>query len=243
MSDNSTFAPPKGLMNLGVVDFDVKNSDVEPEPIVQPQQLEQVESIFARAVEHPAEALPRLSTAPVPAALPVETVLAPSSPVVVEPVPVAPVSEPIAPEPVVLPPIIEQQPPVDTDVAKAETEEEYEDTDVWVTAPSDLPYAQLLRRSTGDVIALNKAEFKLGRKGSAVDALLSGNLLISGVHAVVRFSRESGWSIEDPGSTNRIRINDLKIVQHEPVPIEDGVVIRLADEYFDFTERSQDDRS
>ncbi|MDR1862081.1 MAG: FHA domain-containing protein [Candidatus Ancillula sp.] len=97
-----------------------------------------------------------------------------------------------------------------------------------------LPVAFLHRRANQEDILISKYEFKLGRDANQVDAVLTGNLLISGFHVVIRYYPQSGFVIEDPGSTNRVRVNELKIAQCQEIPIKNGDCVRIADEYFDF---------
>ncbi len=74
----------------------------------------------------------------------------------------------------------------------------------------------------------------IGRRGSYGTAFQLFPT-ISGLHAKL-LQTESGWQIEDIGSSNGTFLNGNKIEQHKPTDIKIGDVIRFADVEFKVTE-------
>lgn len=93
--------------------------------------------------------------------------------------------------------------------------------------------AYIVRRSTGEITAINRNIFKMGKDEQYVDYFIYGNSAISRSHADI-IAKEDGYYIEDNASLNHTYLNGRMLIPHQQVKIENGAVIQLADEYFDF---------
>jgi hypothetical protein len=92
---------------------------------------------------------------------------------------------------------------------------------------------KLVRRTTGEVIDLVGESIRVGRKEGFVDYVVRDNKLISGIHA--EFTNiGTGWALTDLNSTNHVRINEVQLDPSLAYELNNGDVIRLANENFDF---------
>lgn len=99
------------------------------------------------------------------------------------------------------------------------------------TAPAEVlthparPFVE--RRSTGERLELDLPA-TLG-KGSAATTIIEGNDAVSRAHARVTRG-QSGFLVEDLGSTNGTFVDGERLAEGTRVPLRDGAALRLADE-------------
>lgn len=68
----------------------------------------------------------------------------------------------------------------------------------------------------------------LGRREGPLASVLGEYGSVSGHHAEVRYTQETGWTITDTGSTNGTQYNGHPLTPHQPVPLQDGGSLILA---------------
>lgn len=95
------------------------------------------------------------------------------------------------------------------------------------------PY--LIRRSTGEKFVINGDVFKLGKDASCVDCLIDDNPAISRNHADIVHEKD-GFYVRDKGSLNHTFVDGRKLEAKKPVKLENGSLLQLADEVFEFIE-------
>ncbi len=94
-----------------------------------------------------------------------------------------------------------------------------------------LPY--IVRKRNREKIIVNRNLFKLGKDVSYVDYCIKDNPAVSRNHAdIVR--KQDGFYIIDKGSLNHTFVNGKKLAAEEYRKLEDGCLIQLADEVFEF---------
>lgn len=101
----------------------------------------------------------------------------------------------------------------------------------------DIPPAKIIRSSDGMESRITKANFTMGKAYGNVDLFIEGNPAISRKHAEIIYN-DGHFYIMDTKSTNHVYVDGKVIPPETPVPIRDGVKIRLADEVFVFKEDS-----
>lgn len=90
--------------------------------------------------------------------------------------------------------------------------------------------AFLVRVSTGEKIAITKAEFRIGRSEQRTDYCIKNNTGVSNVHATVLY-KNSQYYIKDNHSTNGTYVNGEKIsADGSIIKLRSGSVIRLYNE-------------
>lgn len=94
------------------------------------------------------------------------------------------------------------------------------------------PVAKLCRIKNNDVILLSGDEFHIG-KDKGCDYCVSDNMAVSRNHAVIIFEG-AGYFIRDEHSMNHSYVNGKIVPSGEARELQDGDVIRLADEDFTF---------
>ncbi len=99
----------------------------------------------------------------------------------------------------------------------------------------DFPIGQLalvtMGRSGRRVISVDRDDFVIGKKESAVDCVIPFDKKISRIHCrIVR--RDDGYYIEDMGSTNGTFLNGVRLARGREVPVTMGDKLRLADVVF-----------
>lgn len=99
------------------------------------------------------------------------------------------------------------------------------------TAPVVAPH--LIRRKNNEKISLNKPVFRIGKERSYVDYFIGDNTAISRSHANF-ISRDGQYLVVDTNSTNHTFVNGMMIQSNQEVQINQGDVIRLANEDFEF---------
>ena len=93
--------------------------------------------------------------------------------------------------------------------------------------------ATMLRVSTNETFAVNKAVFRIGKEKSYSDYLVADNNMVSRNHADI-ISRSGRYYIVDLNSKNRTFVNGTVIPARQEIEIHDGDNIRLANEEFEF---------
>lgn len=107
-------------------------------------------------------------------------------------------------------------------------------------APSNIPRG--LQGNSGlHIIALNapqhfelfinKPQFVIGKKASAVDGCIPFNNMISRIHCRID-KYDNSFTITDLGSANGTFVNKKRIETNRPYPIKDSDIIRLANSDF-----------
>ena len=94
-----------------------------------------------------------------------------------------------------------------------------------------IPY--LVRKRTGERIAINRTLFKLGKDASYVDYCIKDNPAVSRNHADI-LRKKDGYYLVDKGSLNHTFVNGKKLALDEYRKLEDGCLVQLADEVFEF---------
>jgi len=92
--------------------------------------------------------------------------------------------------------------------------------------------AYLLRKRTGEKIAINKELFRLGKDAACVDYVVGGNPTISRNHADI-VHKKNGYYVKDKGSLNHTFVDGKKLEAQKPVKLEPGSLLQLADEVFE----------
>lgn len=117
-------------------------------------------------------------------------------------------------------------------------EEVYGATTVFQQEEQDNPmsvetYAHLLRRRTGETIAVTSPEFVLGKDPSQTDYCIEGNSAISRSHAAILCTLGK-YAVADRNATNGTYVNGSKLAPFQKAAIQEGDILRLADEEFEF---------
>lgn len=94
-------------------------------------------------------------------------------------------------------------------------------------------YAYLVRKRTGEQIAITEKEFVLGKDPSQTDYCIKGNSAVSRAHAVI-ICNGPEVSVSDKNATNGTFVNDMRVNAFQKATLKDGDVLRLADELFEF---------
>ena len=95
----------------------------------------------------------------------------------------------------------------------------------------NFPY--LIRKRTREKIVINRSLFKLGKEAAYVDYCISDNPTVSRNHADI-VKRQDGYYLVDKNSLNHSFVNGKKLVADEYRKLENGCLIQLADEVFEF---------
>ena len=91
----------------------------------------------------------------------------------------------------------------------------------------------LVRKRTGERIVINRTLFKLGKDASYVDYCIKDNPAVSRNHADI-LRKTDGYYLVDKGSLNHTFVNGKKLAVDEYRKLEDGCLVQLADEVFEF---------
>ena len=91
----------------------------------------------------------------------------------------------------------------------------------------------LIRRKNNEKVSLNKPVFRIGKEKSYVDYFIGDNTAISRSHANI-ITRDGQYLVVDTNSTNHTFVNGMMIPSNQEVQINQGDVIRLANEDFEF---------
>ena len=95
----------------------------------------------------------------------------------------------------------------------------------------------LTKAKTGDVIAINKETFVIGKERNSVDYCISDNTSVSRKHAIIS-SHGGAVYIKDNKSTNGTSVNDVRVSPGQEAKLSDGDKIRISDEEFIYHEVS-----
>ena len=101
------------------------------------------------------------------------------------------------------------------------------------TTSGQLKLGTLIRRKSGEQIALNKSYFTIGKDSLHVDYCIKDNGTISRQHAIIR-ADEKGVLLEDCNSTNGTFINGTRLDGGQAVILRSGDSVRLANEEFEY---------
>ncbi len=92
--------------------------------------------------------------------------------------------------------------------------------------------AMLIRKKNGTKIVINRPDFVIGKERSKVNCCISNNA-VSRQHAKITIDG-GAFFITDLNSSNYTYVNDVQIPPYEPRQLNNGDIIRLADEEFEF---------
>ena len=91
----------------------------------------------------------------------------------------------------------------------------------------------IVRKRTKEKIVINRNLFKLGKDAAYVDYCIKDNPAVSRNHAdIVR--KADGFYLVDKGSLNHTFVNGKKLADGEYRKLENGCLMQLADEVFEF---------
>lgn len=91
----------------------------------------------------------------------------------------------------------------------------------------------IIRKRTGEKVVINRNLFKMGKDASYVDYCIKDNPAVSRNHAdIVR--KPDGFYLVDKGSLNHTFIDGRKLEAGEYRKLEDGCLMQLADDVFEF---------
>ncbi|MDR0593407.1 MAG: FHA domain-containing protein, partial [Bifidobacteriaceae bacterium] len=99
--------------------------------------------------------------------------------------------------------------------------------------PGAQPERAILNRRTGRQVAVEKAEFALGRDPRWADFAVEDNSNVSSAHAIIRRVGAQHF-IMDTNSTNHVTVNGRRIPPNQDVPLAPGSIFVLGDEEFEF---------
>lgn len=135
----------------------------------------------------------------------------------------------------ITPEIMEVQKNVPEQKQETKTEEfdrpQNSEIDSAKTSIENVPY--LIRKRTREKIVINRSLFKLGKEAAYVDYCISDNPTVSRNHADI-VKKQDGYYLVDKNSLNHSFVNGKKLVADEYRKLENGCLIQLADEVFEF---------
>lgn len=79
-----------------------------------------------------------------------------------------------------------------------------------------------------DIRIIGQNGAMIGRRQGPYCDYFKDNMYISGVHAQLVYSNESGWCIIDKHSSNGTRLNDRNLLPDVPMSLKNGDVVTLA---------------
>ena len=94
-------------------------------------------------------------------------------------------------------------------------------------------YGTLVRTKTGESVAINKDQFKIGRERSRVDYCISDNTAVGRLHAII-VNRGGSAYVVDQNSTNCTFVNSVRATANQEVRLNSGDKITFADEEFTY---------
>lgn len=109
----------------------------------------------------------------------------------------------------------------------------YGNEETTVMVQNHMHYPTLYRKSTNEIIDLNKPVFRVGKERSYVDYFVNNNPHVSRSHADI-ITRGNRYFIKDLGAKNKTYVNNEEIFQNIEIELHDGDVIRMANEEFVF---------
>lgn len=93
--------------------------------------------------------------------------------------------------------------------------------------------AVLIRKRTGEKILIRESETVIGKDPSQTDCCITGNSAISRAHAVI-LHKGNSYDVSDKNATNGTFVNGNKVAAFQKHPLQNGDILRLADEDFEF---------
>ncbi len=113
-------------------------------------------------------------------------------------------------------------------------EDETEETDFVDSFQDEIFRMPVLYRiSTGETIHITKKVFRLGKEEACVDYAVLNNHAVSRSHADI-ICRENRYFVFDLGSKNKSYINNRALPSQYEVEINNGDILKLANEEFEF---------
>lgn len=94
-------------------------------------------------------------------------------------------------------------------------------------------HAFLLRKRTGEEILINKNSFVIGKAAEMVDYYIPYNSGISRKHACIKCIK-GNYYIQDMNTTNGTYVDGVLLTASSDVILQDGSIIMIADEEFEF---------
>ena len=95
--------------------------------------------------------------------------------------------------------------------------------------------AYILRRRTGEIIAIDRDTFILGTMPVCADYVITGNSAVSRIHAVIKYEKAAGqYILADCRSTNHTYLDGTMVAAGRANLLKDGMRIHLASEEFIF---------
>ena len=102
-----------------------------------------------------------------------------------------------------------------------------------VLSRSSVNGGTLIRKRTGETVAINADQFVIGRERKSVNYCISDNSSVSRTH--VRLSVRGGVTyLADLGAANGTFVNGVKVMPRQEVALKNGDKITLADEDLEF---------
>lgn len=99
------------------------------------------------------------------------------------------------------------------------------------TLSGQLNGGTLIRKKTGENIAITKNDFCIGKDDLRCDYCIKDNNTISRQHVIIRISGNAAY-IEDSNSKNGSFLNGYMLIPGQPQELRDGDVIKLANDEF-----------
>lgn len=93
------------------------------------------------------------------------------------------------------------------------------------------PIIKLISKDKSTIIDVNKNEFIVGKSREKADGVITGNSMISRVHACFVY-KDGKMYIKDLGSANGTFVDGNKLIDERPVLLNRNSIIRLADQDF-----------
>lgn len=93
--------------------------------------------------------------------------------------------------------------------------------------------AYLIRKKTGERVAVRGNSFRIGKERGKVDYCISDNTSISRCHAQI-IRKGSDYYIVDMNSTNYTFVDGVKAVPNQETHLKNHAAVRMADEDFEF---------
>lgn len=101
-------------------------------------------------------------------------------------------------------------------------------------------HAYLIRKKTGEKIAIAQDLFRIGTQAAYADYVIQGNSAVSRNHATIQ-RNGALYFLTDNHATNHSYVDDVLLAPGEPTVLYHGATIRLADEVFLFCNEETED--
>lgn len=130
-------------------------------------------------------------------------------------------------------PIIPQPQPQEEVYGETTVFQQEMDSSMKLGQQSKVAHAYLIRKRTGEKIAITETEFVLGKDPSQTDYCISGNSAISRAHATI-ICKANECAVADKNATNGTYVNGIKVAAFQKAALKDDDILKLADEEFVF---------